>query len=216
MKEIQNVVSNSKLNKENIETNFKNIIGNFSGKISFISEEIDNVKKNQETIKNPLVEYCDMLTKEIQHLNQQSKNHQIQIHKIIREARENVRFDSKLNSVSNNFDHSIMLPNIASEGDHHNSLSFPLDSNRNKSHNLNLSTDNAYRNKEKGNKTDLEKMSKINKLKYNIKKGNENRQNQSGHYDKKLNLNKFEFMSLESDRHSDIRINGNDSIMKNF
>lgn len=34
MKELQSVISNSKLNKENIETNFKNIITNFSGKIS--------------------------------------------------------------------------------------------------------------------------------------------------------------------------------------
>lgn len=130
------------------------------------------------------------------------------------------------NSVS--IDHSIMLPHISNDDAHHTSFSNPLDSVRNKLAQLNMSSDNANRahrkqmpsegnQKDQFNKTDLEKMSKRNKIKQCIKKGTDSRGNGSalGNHDKKLNLNKFEFMSLESER-SEFKTNGNDSIMKNF
>jgi len=117
-----------------------------------------------------------MLTSEIQHLNQQSKNHQTQIHKIMRETREYVNKDSLYNSVS--IDHSIMLPHISNDEAHHNSFSNPLDSVRNKLAQLNMSSDNATKAHRKQmvsegnqggnlnlNKTDLDRMSKRNKIK---------------------------------------------------
>lgn len=124
-----------------------------------------------------------------------------------------------------------MLPNISQDDQHHNSFSNPLDTVRNKLAQLNMSQDNATKAHRKqmvseGNrgegrdyshKTDLEKMSKRNKMKYNIKQGVDNRGNGSalGNHDKKINLNKFEFMSFESER-SEFKTNNNDSIMKNF
>lgn len=55
-------------------------------------------------------------------------------------------------------------------------------------------------------------MSKRNKIKQNIKKGGEGNKNQQ---DKTLNLNKFEIMSYESDKNSEIRSFRSDSLMKN-
>jgi hypothetical protein len=63
-----------------------------------------------------------MLTKEIEHLNQQSKNHQTQIHKLLRETRDHISVSNKNESVFKSIDHSIMLPNISdNDANHHNS-----------------------------------------------------------------------------------------------
>lgn len=83
-----------------------------------------------------------MLTKEIQHLNQQSKNHQTQIHKLLKETRDHI--SNKNDSVYKSVDHSIMLPNIDHDPNHNNSYSIPIDSVRNKLTNLNMSHDHAY------------------------------------------------------------------------
>jgi hypothetical protein len=56
-------------------------------------------------------------------------------------------------------------------------------------------------------------MSKRNKLKFNIKKVTEQNNN---HLDKTLNLNKFEIMSYESEKNSEMRSLRSDSIMKNI
>jgi len=65
---------NSKLNKENIDSNFKNIINSFSNRVTQIQDEVNKIKEKQEVVAQPLIEYCDMLTKEYAHLNEQTTN----------------------------------------------------------------------------------------------------------------------------------------------
>jgi len=91
-----------------------------------------------------------MLTKEIQHLNQQSKNHQTQIHTLLRETRENIGNgnNNKNDILFKSIDHSLMLPNISDNNENINNnyqnYTVQADSVRNKLTNLNMSHDTGY------------------------------------------------------------------------
>lgn len=46
----------NKINKENIKSNFENIIHLYTSKLKLITNEIDEIKVDQEKIKKPLTE----------------------------------------------------------------------------------------------------------------------------------------------------------------
>lgn len=110
MKSAQSEIRNSKLNKENIDSNFKNIVNSFSTSINNLTSQVDKLKENQQKIAQPMVEYCDMLTKEYAHLNEQTNNTKDTIHSMFKGLNNSLQGAVKEKRNTKSANHSDSLP----------------------------------------------------------------------------------------------------------
>jgi len=71
------------INKDNIKSNFENIIHSYTSKLKLITNEIDEIKGDQEKMKKPLTEYMDLLNMELKQLNTRTDHSQLLMDQIL-------------------------------------------------------------------------------------------------------------------------------------
>jgi len=90
MEAVEVELKTGRLNKQHVELNFTNIIDTFSTKMSRMSSNIDALTKEQELIKVPLTEYCNMLNMELSHVNQQNEVSQQIQKELLKEVKQTI------------------------------------------------------------------------------------------------------------------------------
>ena len=89
------------INKDNIKSNFENIIHSYTSKLKLITNEIDEIKDEQVKIKKPLTEYMDLLNMELKQLSSRTDHSQLIMDQILIEYKGLINSSKDLSIVDN-------------------------------------------------------------------------------------------------------------------
>eukprot|EP00341_Mesodinium_pulex_P003095 CAMPEP_0116898036 /NCGR_PEP_ID=MMETSP0467-20121206/6838_1 /TAXON_ID=283647 /ORGANISM="Mesodinium pulex, Strain SPMC105" /LENGTH=275 /DNA_ID=CAMNT_0004569921 /DNA_START=88 /DNA_END=916 /DNA_ORIENTATION=- len=184
----------NKVNKDLIESNFQNIISSFSEKLNFVNVQIDKLSKDHESVKNPLTEYVDLLSREVEQVNSQLDNNRLMMTNVVAEFKEVLKDSTDLRksmSSPTNLDKKFKLFE-----------KYEQENNNNYHSNAQL-TSSLPLIKNNHSFIDLEKKNKMNLLKKQIRTPKHHGDGKGGiEGNGRIVLNKFEFMRDNNNNHN--------------